>query len=75
MDNKKGVILRKIAHRENILPERVITVGDDVNDLEMLSSADLGVAFNAKRFLWECASGSLFLPNLDASLNFMGIKL
>jgi len=72
--HQKGVILRKIAHRENILPEQVIAVGDGANDLEMLSSAGLGVAFNAKRFLREPASGSLSLPKLDALLYFLGIS-
>ena len=72
--HQKGVILRKIAYRENILPEQVIAVGDGANDLEMLSSAGLGVAFNAKRFLRERASGSLSLPNLDALLYFLGIS-
>ena len=73
--HQKGVILRKIAHRENILPEQVIAVGEGANDLEMLSSAGLGVAFNAKRFLRERASGSLSLTNLDALLNFLWISV
>ena len=72
--HQKGVIFRKIAHRENILPEQVMAVGDGANDLEMLSSAGLGVAFNAKRFLRERALGSLSLPNLDALLYFLGIS-
>ena len=72
--HQKGVILREIAHRENILPEQVIAVGDGANDLGMLSSAGLGVTFNAKRLLRERASGSLSLPNLDALLYFLGIS-
>jgi len=34
----------------------------------------LGIAFNAKRYLRECAAGSLSLPNLDALLYFLGIS-
>ena len=52
----------------------MIDVGDEANDLEMLSEAGLGIAFNANRFLWERASGSLSLPNLDALLYFLGIS-
>ena len=39
--HQKGVILRRIPHRENILLEQVIAVGDGANDLEMLPSAGL----------------------------------
>ncbi len=72
--HQKGVILREVALKENILPEQVIAVGDGANDLEMLSSASLGVAFNAKRYLSERAAGSRSLPNLDALLYFLGIS-
>ena len=72
--HQKGVILREVALKENILPEQVIAVGDGANDLEMLSSASLGIAFNAKRYLRERAAGSLSLPNLDALLYFLGIS-
>ena len=48
--HQKGVILRKIAHRENILPEQVIAVGDGANDLEMLSSDGLGGCFQRETF-------------------------
>ena len=72
--HQKGVILREVAHKEKLLPEQVIAVGDGANDLEMLSSASLGIAFNAKRYLRERAASSLSLPNLDALLYFLGIS-
>ena len=72
--HQKGVILRGVALRENILPELVISVGDGANDLATLSSASLGIAINAKSFLLEHAVGSLSIPNNDALLYFLGVS-
>ena len=70
---KKCVILREVVLKENIHPEQVIAVCDGANNLEMLSSASLGIAFNAKCYLREHATGSLSLPNLEV-LYFLGIS-
>ena len=40
----------------------------------MLSSASLGIVFNAKRYLRGHAAGSLSLPNLEVLLYFLGIS-
>ncbi len=46
---KKAVLLREIAQKENLSIQQTIAVGDGANDLPMISIAGLGVAFNAKR--------------------------
>ena len=62
--HQKGVIFWEVALKENILPEQVIEVGDGANDLEMLSCASLGIAFNEKRYLRERVAGSLSISTL-----------
>jgi len=70
----KADFLLDCCEQIGIRPEQTIAVGDGANDLEMLASASLGIAFNAKRYLRERAAGSLSLPNLDALLYFLGIS-
>jgi cation transport ATPase len=43
-----------------------IPVGDGANDLDMISAAGLGIAFNAKSAVWIAADTSLSRPRLDA---------
>ena len=61
---KKCVILWEVALKENIHPEQVIAVGNGANDLEMLSSASLGIAFNTKRYLREHPPAVSLFPTL-----------
>lgn len=45
---RKAVLLEEIAEKENIPLKQVLAIGDGANDLPMLMTAGLGVAFNAK---------------------------
>ena len=72
--NQKGVILREFALKKNIIPEKVIAVGDGTNDLEMLSSSSIGITFNSRRYLRERAARSPSLPKTDALLYLLGIS-
>ena len=49
-------------------------VGDGANDLDMIASAGLGVAFNAKPVVRDAADTSLSVPYLDAILYLLGIS-
>jgi phosphoserine phosphatase len=51
-----------------------VAVGDGANDLDMISAAGLGVAFNAKPAVRDAADTSLSLPHLDAILYLLGIS-
>jgi phosphoserine phosphatase len=58
--------LRTWAEELDVAPEDVIAVGDGANDLDMLTAAGLGVAYNAKPALRAAADAQVTLPNLDA---------
>ena len=49
-----------------------MAVGDGANDLQMLSEAGLGIAFNAKPRVQELAMARLNQPSLLNIMYFMG---
>jgi phosphoserine phosphatase len=69
----KADTLRFIATEENIDLEQTLAVGDGANDLLMLESAGLGVAFNAKPVVREAADFSVAQPSLEVLLYLIGI--
>lgn len=70
---KKAILLREIAGKENIALEQTIAVGDGANDLPMISIAGLGVAFNAKPIVRQKASNAISSVGLDGLLYLIGI--
>ncbi len=70
---RKAELLREIARREGIRMEQVIAVGDGANDLPMLNSAGLGIAFHAKPVVREGAGQAISTLGLDGVLYLMGI--
>jgi len=62
----KEKYLRDWAAAEDISLEHTIAVGDGANDLDMLSAAGLGVAFNAKPAVRAVADAVITMPYLDA---------
>jgi len=70
----KAELLKEIAQKEGIPIEQTVAVGDGANDLEMLSIAGLGIAFNAKPVVKAAADTNVTVPYLDAILFVLGIR-
>ena len=71
---RKAELLRIIAQVENIDIAQTIAVGDGANDLPMLSTAGLGIAFHAKPKVKQTARQSISTIGLDGVLYFIGFK-
>ncbi len=70
----KAKLLEEIAAAEGVPLEQTVAVGDGSNDLEMLTRAGLGIAFNAKPIVDAAADTTLKVPYLDAILFVLGIR-
>jgi phosphoserine phosphatase len=70
----KARALRRFAAEVGVPLEQTVAVGDGANDIDMLSVAGLGIAFNAKALVQEHADTALSVPYLDAVLYFLGIS-
>jgi phosphoserine phosphatase len=66
--------LRHFAAAARVPLSQTVAVGDGANDLDMISTAGLGIAFNAKPAVRDAADTSLSLPHLDAILYLLGIS-
>ena len=71
---RKALLLKQIAEQEGISPQQTIAVGDGANDLPMLSTAGLGIAFRAKPLVRESAKQSMSTHGLDSILYLLGYK-
>jgi phosphoserine phosphatase len=69
----KAKALRDFAQQAGVPLEQTVAVGDGANDIDMLATAGLGVAFNAKPALREVADASLSHPYLDTVLFILGV--
>ncbi|MDE7335756.1 MAG: phosphoserine phosphatase SerB, partial [Muribaculaceae bacterium] len=71
---RKAELLRLLAQVENVNIAQTIAVGDGANDLPMLATAGLGIAFHAKPKVKATAEQSLSTIGLDGVLYFLGFK-
>jgi phosphoserine phosphatase len=70
----KAAALRRFAAEAGVPTASTIAVGDGANDLDMLSAAGLGIAFNAKPVVQQAADTSVNVPYLDAIMYLLGIS-
>ena len=73
-DQRKAELLRSIAESEGIQVQQVIVVGDAANDITMLSSAGLGIAFHSKPEVCDEGGDSLGTVGRDGILYLIGMR-
>jgi phosphoserine phosphatase len=69
----KADALHQAAEHFGIPLAQCVAVGDGANDIDMLTTAGLGVAFNAKPALREVADAAITQPFLDIVLFVLGV--
>lgn len=69
----KARLLRRFALEAGVPLAQTVAIGDGANDLDMLNTAGLGVAFNAKQVVREAAHTAVNVPFLDTVLYLLGI--
>jgi phosphoserine phosphatase len=69
----KAAALREFAEAADVPLAQCVAVGDGANDIDMITAAGLGIAFNGKPALREVADTALSHPYLDAVLFVLGV--
>ncbi|MBM9467203.1 phosphoserine phosphatase SerB [Nakamurella leprariae] len=70
----KARALTRFALESGVALNQTVAVGDGANDIDMLTTAGLGIAFNAKPVVAEHADTTLNQPFLDPVLFILGIS-
>jgi phosphoserine phosphatase len=70
----KAAALRRFAAEAGVAEAATVAIGDGANDLDMLSAAGLGIAFNAKPLVQQAAHTAVNVPYLDAVMYLLGIS-
>lgn len=71
---RKADYLKTLAKIEGISTQQVVALGDGANDLPMLRTAGLGIAFQAKPTVKENASHAISSMGLDGVLYLLGYR-
>ncbi|CAN5519960.1 phosphoserine phosphatase SerB [soil metagenome] len=70
----KAEALRRFAAEVGVSQAATVAICDGANDLDMLSAAGLGIAFNAKPVVQKAADTAVNVPYLDAIMYLLGIS-
>ena len=70
----KAAALRRFAAEVGVPEAAVIAIGDGANDLDMLSAAGMGIAYNAKPVVQQAAHTAVNVPYLDTIMYLLGIS-
>ncbi len=70
----KADALRRFAASAGVAEAATVAIGDGANDVDMLSAAGLGIAFNAKPVVQRAADTAVNVPYLDAIMYLLGIS-
>jgi phosphoserine phosphatase len=70
----KAVALRQFAEQAGVPLSQTVAVGDGANDLDMITAAGMGIAFNAKQAVRDAADASVSVPYLDTVLYLLGVS-
>ncbi|MEU8132554.1 phosphoserine phosphatase SerB [Streptodolium elevatio] len=69
----KARMLERFAVAAGVPLSATVAIGDGANDLDMLNTAGLGVAFNAKPVVRQAADTAVNVPFLDTVLFLLGL--
>lgn len=72
--SRKVALLKELVRKEQITMSETLAVGDGANDLAMLQTAGLGVAYHAKKKVRDHIPQSINITGLDGILYFLGIS-
>ena len=72
--DEKANALQEFANLAGVDLQQTVAIGDGANDLKMIQTAGLGIAFNAKPKVVESADSTISFRDLSAVLPLMGIR-
>jgi phosphoserine phosphatase len=70
----KAAALERFAAEAGVPLSQTVAIGDGANDLDMLATAGLGIAYNAKAVVREAADTAVNVPYMDTIAFLLGIS-